>query len=55
MRAFIQRLNHHHAQNDVSEVLEQFPSSKNLSDAHRAVLSNQTIIMAPSNRCVQQG
>ena len=27
--------NHHRAQKDLSEVLEQLPSSKNLSEAHR--------------------
>ena len=55
MGVFHQKLNHHHAQKDIIEVLEQFHSSKNLSEAHRAILTNHSIIMAFSNRCVQQG
>ena len=55
MRAFLQKLNRHRALKNISEVLEQFPSSKNLSEAHRAILTNHSIIMALSNRCVQQG
>ena len=55
MRAFLQKLNHHHAQKDISEALEQFHSSKNLSQAHRAILTNHSITMALSNRCVPQG
>ena len=36
MRVFIQKLMHHRAQKDISEALEQFHSSKYLSEAHRA-------------------
>ena len=54
MRLFLQNLKHHHAQKDISEALEQFHSSKNLSQAHRAILTNHSIIMALSNRCVKQ-
>ena len=45
----------HHAQEDISEALEEFHSSKNLSEAYRAILTNHSIILALSNRCVQQG
>jgi hypothetical protein len=45
----------HRAQKDISEALEQFHSSENLSEAHRAILTNHSIILALSNRCVQQG
>ena len=46
----------HHAQKDISEALEQFHSSrKNLSEAYKAILTNHGIILAFSNRCVQQG
>ena len=45
----------HHAQKDISEAVEQFHGSKNLSEAHRAILTNHSIILAPSNRCFQQG
>jgi predicted transposase YdaD len=55
MREFLQKLKHHRAQKDISEALEQFHSSKNLSEAQRAILTNHSIIMAFSNRCVQQG
>ena len=55
MRVYLQNLNHRRAQKDNSEVLEQFHSSKNLSEARRAILTNHSIIMALSNRCVQQG
>ena len=55
MRVFLQKLKHHHAQKDISEVLEQFPSSKNLSEAHKAILTNHNIIMDLSTSCVQQG
>ena len=55
MRAFLQKLKHHHAQKDISEALEQFHSSKNSSEEHRAILTNHGIIMALSNRCVQKG
>ena len=55
MTVFLQKLKHYHAQKDISEALEQFHSSKNLSEAHRAILKNHSIIMAFSNRCVQQG
>ena len=37
---FLQKLNHHRAQKDISEALEQFHSSKNLSEAQRAILTN---------------
>ena len=43
MRAFLQKLNRHRAKKDISEVLEQFPSSKNVSKAHRAILTNHRI------------
>ena len=33
MRAFLQKLRHHHAQKDISEALEQFHSSKVLSES----------------------
>ena len=52
---FFKNTKAHHAQKDISEALEQFHSSKNLSEAHRAILTNHSIIMALSNRCVQQG
>ena len=55
MRAFHQKIKHHHAQKDISEALEQLYSSSNLSESHRAILANHSIIMAFSNRCVQQG
>ena len=45
----------HHAQKDISEALEQFHSSKNLSEAYRAILTNHSIIFALSNMCIQQG
>ena len=35
--------------------IEQLPSSKNLSEAHREILTKHDIIMALSNRCVHQG
>ena len=54
MRVFLQKLKHRRAQKDISEALEQF-RSKNLSDEHRAILTNHNIIMTFSNRCVQQG
>ena len=40
MRVFLQKLNHHCAQKVISEVLEKFHSSQNLSEAHRAILTN---------------
>ena len=40
------KLKRHHAQKDISGALEQFHSSKNLSEAHRAILTNNSIIMA---------
>ena len=55
MRVFLQKFKAHHAQKDISEVLEQFHSSKNLSEAYRAILTNHSIILALSNRCEQQG
>ena len=33
MRAVLQKYKAHHAQKDISEALEQFDSSKNLSEA----------------------
>ena len=33
MRAFLQKLNNHRGQKDISEALEQFHSSENLSEA----------------------
>ena len=45
----------HRAQKDITEALEQFYSSKSLSEAYRAILTNHSIILALSNRCVQQG
>ena len=45
----------HRAQKDISEALEQFHSSKNLSEAQRAIPTNHSIILALSDRCVQQG
>ena len=45
----------HRAQKDITEALEQFQSSKSLSEAHRAILTNHSMILAFSNRCVQQG
>ena len=53
MREFLQKLTN--SQINLSEALEQFHSSKNLSEAHKAILTNHSIIMAFSNRCVQQG
>ena len=35
----------HHAQKDISEALEQFYSSKSLSEAHRAILTNHSMIL----------
>ena len=52
---FFKKLKQQHAQKDVSEALEQFHSSNFLSEAHRAILTNHSIILALSNRCVQQG
>ena len=49
---FFKNIKAHHAQKDIIEALEQFHSSKNLSEAHRAILTNHSIIMALSNRCV---
>ena len=48
-------LKNHRAQKDISEALEQFHSSKKLSEADRAILTNHSIILALSNRFVQQG
>ena len=55
MRVFLQKFKAHRAQQYISEALEQFHSSKNLSDAYRAILRNHGIILALSNRCVHQG
>ena len=55
MRVFLQKENYHRAQKDISEVLEQFHSSIFLSEAHRAIPTNHSIILALSKRCVQQG
>ena len=55
MRVYLQNLNHRRAQKDNSEVLEQFHNSTKLSESHRAILTNHSIIMALSNRCAQQG
>ena len=55
MRVFLQKLKHHRAQKDISEALEKFHSSKHLSEAHKAILTDRSIIMAFSSRCVQQG
>ena len=55
MRVFLQKFKAHRAQKDISEALEQFYSSKSLSEAHRAILTNHSMILAFSNRCVQQG
>ena len=52
---FLKNTKAHHAQKDISEALEQFHSSKNLSEAYRAILTNYSIILALPNRCVQQG
>ena len=51
---FFKNTKAHHAQKDISEALEQFHSSKNLSEAHRAILTNHNIILTLPNRCVQQ-
>ena len=45
MRGFSSKLSNHHAKKDISEALEQFHSSKKLSEAHRAILTNHSIIM----------
>ena len=45
MRLFLQK-NSHRSQKGISEALEQFHSSKNLSEAHRAILTNHNIILA---------
>ena len=55
MITFLQNNKAHRAQKYISEALEQFHSSKNLSEAHRAILTNHSIILALTNRCVQQG
>ena len=54
---FIKNIKAHRAQKDISEALEQFHSSIFFSEAHRAIanLTNHGIIIALSNRCVQQG
>ena len=41
---FFKNIKSHHAQKDISEELEQFHSSKNLSEAYRAILTNHSII-----------
>ena len=46
MRAFLKKLKHHRSKKDISEALEQFHSSKNLSETHRAILTNHSNIMA---------
>ena len=38
MGAFLQKLNNQNAQNYISEALEKFHSSKNLSEAHTTIL-----------------
>ena len=55
MRVFIQKFKAHLSQKDISEALEQFYSSKSLSEAYRAILTNHSIILTLSHRCVQQG
>ena len=55
MRVFLQNFKGHRAQKDICEALEQFHSSKNLNEAYRAILTNHSIILALSNRCVKKG
>ena len=55
MRVFLQKLKHHRAQKDISGALDQFHSSIFLTETHRAILTSHVIILALSNRCVQQG
>ena len=55
MRVFLSKLKHHRAKKDISEAVEQFHGSIFLSEAHTTILTNHIIIMALSNRCVQQG
>ena len=55
MGVFLQKFKAHRAQKDISEALEQFYSSESLSEAYRAILTNHSIILALSNRCVHQG
>ena len=43
----------HRAQKDISEVLEQLLSSKDISEAH-SILINYDEGVSLSNRCVQQ-
>ena len=52
---FYKKFQAHRAQKDISEALEQFYSSKSLSEAYRAIITNDSIILALPNRCVQQG
>ena len=54
MGVFIQKIPSTPCSKDISEALEQFYSSKSLSEAHRAILTNHSIVLAFSNRCVQQ-
>jgi len=43
---FIKNIKAHRAQKDISEALEQFHSSIFLSEAHKAIISNHSIILA---------
>mgnify|MGYP005843352537 CR=1 FL=1 len=52
---FFKNIKAHRSQKDISEALEQFHCSKNLSEAQRAIPTNHSIILALSDRCVQQG
>ena len=52
---FYKNFQAHRTQKDINEALEQFYSSKSLSEAHRAILTNHSMILAFSNSCVQQG
>ncbi len=45
---FYKNFQAHRAQKDISEALEQFYSSKSLSEAHRAILTNHSMIVALS-------
>ena len=54
MRSFLQNYKAHRAQKDISEALEHVQSSKKLSEAYRAILTNHSIILALSTRCVQK-
>ena len=48
------KYSHRRAQKDLSEALEQLPSSKNLSEAHRVFEQMMINMWLSQDRCVQQ-